>query len=82
MRFGDFRRNVIRRLADNSQVVNYRVHDFFIGLKRVPGEFQICRHLRPRVQDELSQSFGFPIFKRGNQIETGLFKGERVNPTR
>ena len=42
----------------------------------------ICRHLRPRVQDELSQSFDFPIFKRGNQIETGLFKGERVSPTR
>jgi len=40
----------------------------------VPGEFQICPHLRPRVQDELSQSFDFPIFKRGNQIETGLFK--------
>jgi hypothetical protein len=48
----------------------------------VPGEFQICRHLRPRVQDELSQSFDFLIFKRGNQIQTGLFKGERVSLTR
>ena len=44
----------------------------------VPGEFRICRHFHPRVQDELSQSFDFPIFKRCNQIETGLFKGERV----
>jgi hypothetical protein len=40
----------------------------------VPGEFRICRH-HPRVQDEWSQSFDFLIFKRGNQIQTGLFKG-------
>ena len=44
----------------------------------VPGEFRICRHFHPRDQDELLQSFDFPIFKRCNQIETGLFKGERV----
>jgi hypothetical protein len=50
--------------------------------RAVPGEFQICRHLRPRVQDELSQSFDFLIFKHGNQIQTGLFKGERVSLTR
>jgi len=37
-----------------------------------------ARHFHPRDQDELSQSFDFPIFKRFNQIETGLFKGERV----
>jgi hypothetical protein len=30
----------------------------------------------------LSQSFDFPIFNRGNQIQTGPFKGERVSPTR
>jgi serine/threonine-protein kinase len=36
------------------------------------------RHFHPRDQDELSQSFDFPIFKRCNQIETGLFKRERV----
>jgi hypothetical protein len=48
----------------------------------VPGEFRICRHFDPRVQDELSQSFDFLIFIRGNQIQTGLFKGERVSPTR
>jgi hypothetical protein len=51
-------------------------------IEHVPGEFRICRHFHPRVQDELSRSFDFPIFKRGNQIETGLFKGERVSPTR
>jgi hypothetical protein len=34
------------------------------------------------VQDELSQSFDFPIFKRCNQVETGRFKGERVSLTR
>jgi hypothetical protein len=45
----------------------------------VPGEFRICRHFHPRVPDELSQSFDFPIFKRSNQIETGLFKGESEN---
>jgi hypothetical protein len=39
----------------------------------VPGEFRICRHFR--VQDELSQSFDFLLFKRGNQIQIGLFKG-------
>jgi hypothetical protein len=44
----------------------------------VPGEFRICRHFHPRDQAELSQSFDFPIFKRDSQIETGLFKGERV----
>jgi hypothetical protein len=27
----------------------------------------------------LSRSFDFPIFKRSNQIETGLFKGESEN---
>ena len=47
--------------------------------KRVPGEFRICRHFRPRVQEELSQSFDFPIFKR-DQIEPGLYKGEHVSP--
>jgi hypothetical protein len=40
--------------------------------KGVPGEFRICRHFHPRVQDELSQCFDFPIFKRSNQIETGV----------
>jgi hypothetical protein len=29
-----------------------------------------------RVQDGLSQSFDFTIFKRGNQIQAGLLKGE------
>jgi hypothetical protein len=53
-----------------------------VRLEPVPGEFRICRHFHPRDQAELSQSFDFPIFKRGNQIETGPFKGERVNPTR
>jgi hypothetical protein len=48
----------------------------------VPGEFGICRHFHSRVQDELSQSFDFLIFKRGKQIQTGLFKGERVSLTR
>jgi len=48
----------------------------------VPGESQICRHLRPRVQDELSQSFDFLIFKHGNQIQTGRSKGELVRLTR
>jgi hypothetical protein len=28
----------------------------------VPGEFRICRHFYPRVQDELLQSFDFLIF--------------------
>jgi hypothetical protein len=40
-------------------------HDFPLetpGIKVVPGEFRICRHFYPRVQDELSQSFDFPIF--------------------
>jgi hypothetical protein len=49
----------------------------FLANWPVPGEFRLCRHFHPRDQDELSQSFDFPIFKRGNQIETGLFKGER-----
>ena len=52
------------------------------GVHRVPREFRICRHFHPRVQDELSQSFDFLIFKRGNQIQTGLFKGELVSLTR
>src|SRR4030095_16516881 len=50
-------------------------------LTPLPGEFRICCHLRPRVQDELSQSFDFPIFKRSNQIQTGRFRGERVSLT-
>ena len=40
----------------------------------VPGEFGICRHFHPRVQDELSQSFDFLIFKRGNHITPGYSK--------
>jgi len=44
----------------------------------VPGEFRICRHSHPRVQNELSQSFDFLIFKRGNSIQSELFKGKRV----
>jgi hypothetical protein len=45
----------------------------------VPGEFRICHHFHPRVQDELSQSFDFLIFSNvGNSIQTELFKGERV----
>jgi hypothetical protein len=45
--------------------------------KPVPGEFRICRrHLR--IQDELSQSFDFLIFKRGNQIQMGLGKDDGI----
>jgi len=44
------------------------VEGYLAGMSPTPvdGEFRICRH-HPRVQDELSQSFDFPIFKRGNQ---------------
>jgi hypothetical protein len=48
---------------------------FMTSTVPVSGEFRICRHFHPRVQNELSQSFYFLIFKRGNQIQTGLFKG-------
>jgi hypothetical protein len=40
----------------------------------VPGGFRICRH-HPRVQDELSQSFDFLIFKRGNQNSNRAIQG-------
>jgi hypothetical protein len=48
----------------------------FLRLSLANSEFAVIFH--PRDQDELSQSFDFPIFKRCNQIETGLFKRERV----
>jgi hypothetical protein len=41
-----------------------------------------CCHFHPRVQDEMSQSFDFLIFKHGNQIQTGRSKGELVRLTR
>jgi hypothetical protein len=36
----------------------------------------------PRVQDELSQFFDFLIFKRGNSIQTELFKANEFSLTR
>jgi hypothetical protein len=50
--------------------------DRFIRVFLANSEFA---DFHPRVQDELSQSFDFPIFKRSNQIETGLSKGESEN---
>jgi hypothetical protein len=55
------------------QVNRHGVQRNFDAIARhVPGEFRIRRHSHPRVQDELSQSFDFLIFKRGNSIQTEL----------